>query len=222
MKRCLTHAVIVVYLGALGWGVLAHAVSFAVGAHPVMYFLVWDMFCGWSSFSSRLQIIGEGESGTYYELAPGPWGEFQPFGNIGRRHYDVAGAHAPKLAMNALKHTRHEPITRIFVVEDCWPKKYNLPDELWAQIYDEPKDVHHYYQLRSVFTPDGLLLQQNSNWLSRQYSLSVGDNPRLQADARRSKPFFAFDYQNRPQGIYAPGAFYHPSASSRVGSRLGN
>ena len=207
MKRWLTHAFIASYLAALSWGILAHTVSFGTASHPGMYYVVWDMFCGWSSYSSRNIIIGQGESGKYYQLAPGPWGEFRPFGDIGRRNYDVSGGHTPKLALNALRHTKHERITRIIVVEECWAKQYNLPDELWQRQFDEKKDIHKYYQVRHVFTPDGAIVQSFPTWLNLQYSLAVADNPRLMAEQRRGQPFFVY----RPQ-----------SSGRRSGSRNGN
>lgn len=223
LRRSLTHLLIVVYLGALGWGIFAHAVNFGLSAHPVMYFIVWDMFCGWSSWSTRTELIGEGESGRYYQLAPGPWGEFKPFGPIGRRHYDAIGIFGPRLALNSLRHTDHEPITRAFVVEVCWPKMYNLPDNLWSRRFDRPKDLQRYYQVRHVFTPDGILLQSYPNWLSKQYSIAMASNPRLQADVRNSQPFYVFGNGagHRPSGTFRPGTGYDPRARSQVGSLLG-
>jgi hypothetical protein len=193
MKRRLSQLTIGLYLAALSWGVFAHAVSFGVGAHPTMYFIVWDMFCGWSAFESRLHIVGEGVSGKYYELSPGPWGDIVPYGDAGRRHYDIVGAHVGRIAMNALKHTEHEPMSRIVVVEECWPKKYNMPEHVWDQRFDEPKDFHSYYQLRSVLAPNGQVMSMHSNWIARQMQMSVGANPRLMAAARKNQPFFAVD-----------------------------
>jgi len=221
MKKWFTHATIAVYLAALSWGIVSHAVSYGTGSHPVMYYLVWDMFCGWSSYSNRTVIIGQGESGRYYELAPGPWGEFRPFGKIGRRHYDSLGIHSPKLALNALRQTRHEPITRIIVVEECWAKQYNLPEELWAQRHEEPKDVYKYHQVRHIFTPDGAIVRSFPTWLNLQYSMAVSDNPRLMAEQHRGEPFFVYR-RHQPRGRYAPGAAYTPDARQTVGSRLGN
>ncbi|GAF86661.1 unnamed protein product, partial [marine sediment metagenome] len=74
MKRWLTHLLIVTYLGTLFAGVACHALELGVQSHPGMYMIVWDMFCGWSSYAGRIEVIGEGESGKYYQLAPGPWG----------------------------------------------------------------------------------------------------------------------------------------------------
>lgn len=221
MKKWLTHCTIFCYLSALGWGVVSHTVSFGTGSHPVMYFLVWDMFCGWSSYSSRMIVVGEGESGKYYELSPGPWGDYRPFGSIGRRHYDNTGMHAPKLAINALKHTKHEPIHRVFVIEETWAKKYNLPDKLWEERFDEPKSVNKYHTVLHVFSPDGSLVQSYPNWLSQQYSFAVGNNPRLMKEQRISRPFFAMKFKNRQRpSSYGEGA--NPIGGPQVGSRLGN
>ena len=221
MKRWLTHSLIVVYLGALFSGVACHAVEFGTASHPIMYFFVWDMFCGWSAFSNRIQVVGEGESGAYYELSPGPWGELKPFGNLGRQHYDYMGYRSPRFALNCLKHTRHEPITRVFVIEETWDKKYNMPEDVWNRIYDEPKDLKKYYQVRHVVTPDGVILQTHPSWLSRQFAISLANNPRLQAESRRNKPFYAFGPNPRPRGTFTPGSFVDPALRQRVGSQLG-
>ena len=31
------------------------------------------------------------------------------------------------MGLNVLKHTQHEPIGRLFVIEECWQKKYSTP-----------------------------------------------------------------------------------------------
>jgi hypothetical protein len=191
MKRWLSHLTIVAYLAALAAGIGAHTVSFGAGAHTAMYFVVWDMFCGWASYEYRTHLIGEGESGRYYQLAPGPWGEFLPFGDIDRRHYDALLNAAHRIAQNTLKHTRHEPMARIFVVEECWPKKFNLPDDLWAQYYNEPKDVQKYYRVRITADGNGMLLATKSSWYNKTFAQCLGDNPRLRNDTRRGKPFYA-------------------------------
>ncbi|MFQ5734672.1 MAG: hypothetical protein ACE5KM_22290 [Planctomycetaceae bacterium] len=220
MKKWLGSTFVVVYLTTLNWGIISHALNFGTGAHPAMYFVVWDMFCGWTSYSSRTIIVGQGESGRYYELAPGPWGEIKPFGSIGRRHYDPSGYHSPKFALNTLKQTKHEPITRVIVIEECWAKKYNLPDHLWNRRFEEPKDVKKYYQVRHVFSPDGVLAKSFPSWLSMQYSYAVANNPRLLADRQRGKPMFAMRYQ--PRGRDRHSGYSSGTRKANVGSRLGN
>src|SRR5579863_1584482 len=113
MKRWLTHLGIGVYLVALAFGFFAHMCDVATACHPIMYFLVYDMFCGWAGFEGRMHIVGEGESGKYYELAPPPWGEFHPYGFIARHHYDPNHTNGWTLAKSVLDHTRHEPMVRI-------------------------------------------------------------------------------------------------------------
>ncbi len=190
MKRWLAMGTIAAYLGALLLGVASHALNFKHSSHPVMYFLVWDMFCGWSCYENRLHIIGEGESGRFYRLAPGPWGEFDPFGDISREHYDPFVNHAASVALNTLRHTDHEPMQRIYVVEENWAKKYNLSDELWAKRYDEPKDPHSYFHVRQILNERGEKLAQNPGWYDYQAGFCLSDNPRIWRDANRGKPFY--------------------------------
>ena len=141
MKRVLTVLFIAGYIGVLTYGNLCHVLRSGVAAHPLMYMIVWDMFCGWSAFDSRIHIVAEGESEKYYDLTHAPWGELHPYGYIGRENYDQWQNHTGPIGINVLKHTRHEPITRLFVIEECWAKKFNLPDHIWQHRYDDPKDA---------------------------------------------------------------------------------
>jgi len=200
MKRWLTHLMIFVYVGALCVGLVCHTLEFGTTAHPGMYFLVWDMFRGWSAFATRTHVLGEGEDGNFYRLAPGPWGEFQPFGDIGRRHYDVLFNTSGRLAMNTLKHTQHGPMTRVFVVEECWPKKFNVPDRIWKRRYDEPKDVQKYYHVKSMFTPEGVQIANYPTWVAKQYALRVANNTRLLADWHRGREFYTVNPRSRDRG----------------------
>ncbi len=110
MKRLIAVGTIFAYLGVLVAGLGSHALNYKTDAHPTMYFIVWDMFCGWSAYEDRTHIIGQGESGRYYDLAPAPWGDYRPFGDIERHHYDPFATHAGNLAMNTLRYSDHEPI----------------------------------------------------------------------------------------------------------------
>ncbi|HEY2252739.1 MAG TPA: hypothetical protein VGH74_16810, partial [Planctomycetaceae bacterium] len=95
--------------------------------------------------------------------------------------------------LNVLKHTQHEPISRILVVEECWPKKFNLPEPVWNMRYDNPKEEYHYYRLRVVMLPDGTVAQRYSSFAQFQNGLMANDNPRLVAEAEKSRPVFMFD-----------------------------
>ena len=222
MKRWFTHCIIAAYLGALCVGIASHALNVGLALHPGMYYIVWDMFCGWSAHTSRFHIVAEGESGKYYALTPAPWGEIHPYGSIGRRHYDIPARHLAQMGKTILDHTRHEDMTRIFVVEESWHKKYNLPDSVWQQLYDDPKDFKAYYHIRQAVTPDGLVLEANPGWLHRQFMLCLANNPRLKADMQRSRPFYALTPNEDSRSRYSYPPMEDPAASFRVGSPLGN
>jgi hypothetical protein len=220
MKRWFTSLGIAAYLTALAFGFVAHAVDYGTDCHPIMYFLVWDMFCGWSGYEGRLQLIGEGESGKFYELAPNPWSEFHPYGFIDRHHYDPNHTNGFVFANNCLKHTKHEPMVRILAIEEEYAKKFNLPDKQFEAYYGKPKQPHSYYQLRYIYSPTGELMQTQPNWFTAQVQMSLGDNPRLVNDAYRNRPFVPSGAQINAHGAISSGRFYEPSSVLSIGAPL--
>lgn len=225
MKRVLTVAFIVTYLGLLGYGNLCHMLGHGITAHPLMYFIVWDMFCGWAAHDTRLHIIGEGEDQKYYELSPGPWGEFKPWGTVGRQHYDMVNTHSGRIAFNTLAHTTHVPLTRILAIEEAWPKKFNLPDPVWNMRYDEPKDMVKYHRVRSVMLPDGEVARVYNSWLANQAEMALADNPRLRQQATQSRSLFVIDAikpgREMMLGTGSGTGAWQP-VESPVGAPLGN
>ena len=191
MKRVTIPLFIVGYLGVLVFGLFAHALNYNTTKHPAMYFLVWDMYCGWSAYETRVHVIGEGVSGNYYQLTPGPWGKITPYGDHDRRAHDYAGIYVMDMARNTLRQTSHEPMTRLFLIDEAWPRKYNLPDDLWARRYAEPKDPMSYFQVRRITTPDGQIMQQQPTWLTRVANDCLLDNPRLRRDVSEGRQFYA-------------------------------
>ena len=161
IQRWAVSGFIVLYLSCLALGVVCHALQFRPNAHPLMYFTVWDMFCGWSGWSFRGHVIAEGESGQYYRLTPTPWGEYHPYSDLGREHYDSFHNHSVRIGVNCLKQTEHEPILRVYLVEESWPKKFNLPDPLWSQIHEQPPEPYHYFHVDAVYSPEGTLVTRN-------------------------------------------------------------
>jgi hypothetical protein len=190
MTRWLSGLTIGLYLTAMGAGIVSNTLNFGVSSHPIMYFFVWDMFCGWSSHEIRYHVIGEGQSGTYYELAPGPWKQFMPYGDLARLHYDVLGNSHRKMALNALKRTVHEPIHRVVMIEEVWPKKYNLSDRIWGMRFDEPKEPISYFWQRAEMTDTGQVLSVVPDYLSYLRTATVADNPRLREDTQRGREHF--------------------------------
>jgi len=75
---------------------------------------------------------------------------------------------------------------RILVIEESWPKKFNLPQSVWAHNYSEPKDVYKYYRVRREIDPDGTVLISQNAWIDYLASRAVAANPRLQNDIRKT------------------------------------
>lgn len=209
MQRWTTHLFIAGYLGVLAFGLVAHAMTYLKLSHPAMYFIVWDMFCGWSSYETRMHVVGEGDSGTYYRLAPAPWGAFIPYGSAERQDYDLSGQFGYRAAANALAHTEHEPIRRILVVEESWPKKYNLPAALWQVRYQTPKpaEPQSYFHVLRTYNSAGVCLQQQRDFLATQYELCVLDNPKLRSDMRKGHTFFASNPSDRSASAVQPASY---------------
>lgn len=205
MKRWLVTLFICSYLSCLGYGIFCHTLSVNTAKHPGMYFVIWDMFCGWSAYANRLHVVGEGVSGKFYEIAPAPWGEIIPYRAEGRLQYDTVTLHTARLVQNTLVHTDHEPITRIFVIEESWSKKFDLPDAIWNARYGKPKHRQTYFRIRQEMAGDAQLIRSNSTWLDNQAAICLGDNPRLSADSRNGQPFFVIDQvRHNGSGYFTP------------------
>ncbi|MCA9034371.1 MAG: hypothetical protein KDA91_04525 [Planctomycetaceae bacterium] len=187
--RKMTTALIAVYIGCLCLGILAHTMKVGLQGNTISYFFVWDMFCGWEAYDNRTRVVAEDVHGNFYDVRP-PWGEFYPFGETPRVHYDVSNSLVPKYIDNVLSHTAHEEIDRVFVIQEIWPKQFNLPDDLWASYFEEPRDHMSYFNLRAICTEKGTVLNSYPDWFVAQTLNSVADNPRLQMAANRARPMY--------------------------------
>ena len=198
MKRWLSGLFIGLYLSAMALGIVSHTLKVGSTSHPFMYYFIWDMFCGWSSYEIRYHVIAEGNSGTYYQLAPGPWKtQFMPYGDLDRVHYDTLGNSHHKMALNALKRTEHEPIRRIVMLEEVWPKKYNLSDAIWSLRYDEPKDPMSYFWQRAEMTEEGVVTSAVNDYLAYLHQKSIADNPRLLRDMHTGSEHYVINPSHR-------------------------
>lgn len=210
MSRLVIPLFIFGYLGVLAYGLVAHALYFQHDRHAGMYFIVWDMYCGWSAYETRQHVIAEGESGTYYRLTPAPWGAITPYGDHERQTHDYGGTFVIDMARNTLRHTQHEPMTRLLLVEEAWPRKFNLPEEYWAQRYSEPKDKKSYFQVRRVTTAEGQVLQERPSWLARVSHDCLMSNPRLQREVSAGREFYAVN-PNRSREVVTTTSYELPA-----------
>jgi hypothetical protein len=220
MKRRLANVVITAYILALFGGFMTMSLHLAIPGQTFLYFVTFNMFSGWSCFEARAHIIGEGASGTFYELGPPPWGEFDPYGPPARQHYDPHMDKEWPIADNTLRHTSHEPMTRIYIIEEEYPKRLNLPDAQYQAYYHKPKAFHSYYNVRFVMDSQGKALGQQFEWLAIQDKVSVMDNPRLLADASKHTPLELTDQTPANHGVFAVGRFFEPPPSGYLGSPL--
>lgn len=188
LKRLFAVTFIVGYLSILSIGFMSHTFGYGTGSHPLMYFIVWDMFCGWNAYANQYRVVAEGESGKYYDVSNSPWGDIYPHGKVERMNYDTFFFNAKKVALNYIRQTEHEPITRLFLIEEYWPKKYDFPDYLWKMRYDEPKERHSYFNKRIEFDTEGNVLREYPGWFQKQGYDAVYSNPRLLTDMRSNRP----------------------------------
>lgn len=190
VKLLLVCGFISAYIGFLSWGVVAHALKVGICGNTISYFAVWDMFCGWSAWDQRTHVIAEGASGKFYDVKE-PWGQFQPFGSVGRIHYDHTNHMLSRHVDNILRHTSHEDIDRVYVVQEVWPKQYNLPAELYSRYFERDKDKRPYFHLRAVCSDNGTPIQAFPSWFAQQELNSLYDNPRLRQQSRRASGLYS-------------------------------
>ena len=187
---------ITTYLASLSWGVVAHALRVGLCGNTLSYFVVWDMFCGWSAWDQRTHFIAEGSSGEFYDVKE-PWGQFHPFGNVGRIHYDHTNHLLTRHVAHVLSHNQHEPIERVFAVQEVWPKQYNLPPELYQEYFARENDKLPYFHVRAICSENGSPLQVYPSWFDQQSLKTVYDNPRLQKQAHQATSLYSTLYTPR-------------------------
>jgi hypothetical protein len=189
IRRMASGLFILAYVMCLAWGVGAHALKVGLAGNTTSYFCVWDMFCGWQAYDNRTRIIGEDSNGNYYAVEE-PWGAFTPFGNVARVNYDVSNNLISRHIKNVLDHSQHPGIDRVYVVQEIWPKQFNVPDRLWAHYFHEPKDKTSYYNLRAICDASGMPVESYPDWFNAQTLSGIADNPRLQRAAERATPYY--------------------------------
>jgi hypothetical protein len=195
------------YLMTLAWGVAAHALKFGLVGNTFSYFIVWDMFCGWQAYDNRTHIIGEDKDGNYFKVEE-PWGAFTPFGDVARVNYDVSNNLVQRHVRHVLDHSNHPEIDRVYIVQEIWPKQFNVPDHLWSRYFAEPMDKTSYYNLRAICDAQGKAVESYPDWFSAQTLQAIADNPRLQRAAQQATPYY--------------NTFYNPNAMRATKSTFVN
>jgi hypothetical protein len=197
MRRYLVGTFIATYLSALGFGLACQTMKTGTTMHPGMYFIVWDMYCGWAAYNHNFRAVAEGVSGTFYDLNPPPWGTFRPFNTLDRFQSLMPISAQAKMTAHFAKHTKHEPIARMFVIEESWAKQFDLPEYIWKGRNAIARTPHRYTKVFLELAGDGSMMANYPLWLEAQSQRMVADNPRLQQEIRNSKPLFIVDQEEQ-------------------------
>ena len=141
----------------------AHAAVFGlnllgdVQRHPIVYFFTWDMFPGSYDFSTRRMAVAQTRSGMYYQLYPSAAQRFRGGvkGDMTRADLDRSGVRFKALVEQALAREqprfRDDPIVRVSLVEQFWPSRLNLPEDLGEAWLGQPqRDVRYWRVLETV------------------------------------------------------------------------
>lgn len=171
------------YLAVLIYGVLLHTFDLPGKVSVPGYLVVWDMYCGWCGYERRVHFVAEGESGTYYDASQIPGAVITPHGQTPRHNFDFQNTFSGKLAQSVLARTEHEPIQRIFVVEQHWPKRFNLPESLRGSTGPSERQV--YWHTQAIYNANGEALRVHPDWLALQNDRAIYDNPKLKMAAQR-------------------------------------
>ena len=190
LRRLAINLGIVGYVGALGLGLALHGLNMTGKSSLPAYFVVWDMFCHWNGYESRVRYVGEGVSGQRYELQADALGPYL-HGPIARDHYDFFHQHGATLARSVADRTAHEPLTRVFLIEEHWSKQTNLSPTLYEQTHGQPwhRTVHR--QVREVISIETDRVESRESWLAAQTRRAVMSNPVLKAEQNRGRPVYA-------------------------------
>lgn len=196
MRRWIACSFIACYVSALGYGLAWQTVKIGAPRHPAMYFLIWDMYCAWGAYDHGFRAVAEGVSGNYYELNPPPWGTFRPFNTLDRFQSINAAENQARFAKLVADKTKHEPIARMFVIEQCWPKQYDLPEYIWNTYNAIPRDPFRYNKVLVELSGDGQLTAAHKSWIDSQSEATLADNPRIQQEVRNGRPFHLIERQS--------------------------
>lgn len=197
MRRWIVCSFIAAYVSALGFGIACQTVRMGTGMHPGMYFIVWDMYCGWTAYNHGYRAVAEGVSGTFYDLNPPPWGAFRPFNTLDRLQSITSSDNQARMTRLIARNTKHEPLARMFVVEEAWAKQYDLPEYIWKAHNAIERVPFRYTKIVLTQAGDGEIVEAQIPWLDSQAQLMLADNPRLEQEIRNSRPFFMVEEQQR-------------------------
>ena len=152
VRRLAFPLVIAAYLGCIAFSFFRHVLG-DPGEHPIAYFWTWDMFAGHPAESSRRLVIAKTDDGRFVQFIPGSGQRFRwgRGGDATRIDLDRRTVHLRAAVEYELRCFRSiapdRPLERIYVVEQYWPARFNLPDGLYEATYREPNPRRKYWRV---------------------------------------------------------------------------
>lgn len=139
-----------VYLSLTGFYLVQHLLGDSLG-HWIGYFWTWDMFPNYPTVSVRRWAVGETASGRFVRLAPYSGHRFRwgVKGDVTRLDLDRRLPYFRLAALEGIR--RHnaaipaDPIRHVYLAEQYWPEKYNLPDGLYRDFYEDTATGQPYW-----------------------------------------------------------------------------
>jgi|GEM_PF-1897781 len=143
------------YLFATAWFGVRHVLGDSL-SHPGAYFFTWDMFPGYVTETSRRMVVGHTWDGRFVKLLPENshrfrWGIHNDVSrvDIDRNPRNLERAIERSVGEYNRAHAK-SPIESVLVVEQYWPSRFNLPDDLYRQSYGEANPRRRYWRFIDV------------------------------------------------------------------------
>ncbi|MFQ5731225.1 MAG: hypothetical protein ACE5KM_04625 [Planctomycetaceae bacterium] len=122
---------------------------------PAGYFFTWNMFPGYSTTTSQISVVGQAGERRFVKLLPATSHRYR-FGvgnaatrmDMDRRRSNIEPTLQRLLKRYDAEHP-DEPIETVFVVETYWPSRFNLPDDLYREVYGETNPHRKYVRSRN-------------------------------------------------------------------------
>ena len=152
VRRSFGLAFVLAYLGAGGFFFYSHLIG-DTGRFASGYFWTWDMFPNYPSFSSRRTALGQTKSGRYVEVFPTSKVRYRRGGHRDLTRFDFPrnDASLRLVVAETLKlqepQEASDPVTYVFLIEKTWPVRFNLPDDLYEEVYREPNPRRHAWRI---------------------------------------------------------------------------
>lgn len=152
IRRLLVTGFVLSYIAAVLFFFYCHLLGQTRGM-PWGYFWTWDMFPNYASFSARRMALGETEAGRYVKVFPtnkmhfrrGGSGDLTRF-DLPRNDVALRFAVEKTLAANA-REQNPDRVRYVFLVEEYWPVKFNLPNDLYEKAFGEENPNRHSFRI---------------------------------------------------------------------------